>query len=111
MVIADEELVAEYHNFKQQLEQMASDFKLVITHPSYSLPFLQAGRLIKVKYGKLDFGWGAIINYQKRVSKVRLISHHSRSVIDQSAPESFHTKTRGVYSSRVIRHRRATLLF
>ncbi|KAJ3487289.1 hypothetical protein NLI96_g3645 [Meripilus lineatus] len=71
MVIADEELVAEYHNFKQQLEQMASDFKLVITHPSYSLPFLQAGRLIKVKYGKLDFGWGAIINYQKRVSKNR----------------------------------------
>lgn len=73
MVIPDEELVAEYYQFKQQLEQMAADFKLVITHPTYCLPFLQPGRLINVKYQKLDFGWGVIINYQKRVPpKVKL---------------------------------------
>ncbi|KAK7438075.1 ATP-dependent RNA helicase mtr4 [Stygiomarasmius scandens] len=67
IVIPDEERVAEYHEYRQQLDQMAADFREVITHPSYSLPFLNAGRLVKVKYGKLDFGWGVVINFQKRL--------------------------------------------
>jgi len=46
---------------------MSADFRDVITHPNYCLPFLQPGRLLKVKWQKLDFGWGVIINYQKRV--------------------------------------------
>jgi len=52
--------------------QMSADFRDVITHPNYCLSFLQPGRLLKVKWQKLDFGWGVIINYQKRVpAKVR----------------------------------------
>ena len=66
-VIPDEQLVAEYYEYRQQLDQMAQDFRDVITHPNYSLPFLQPGRLVKVKYQKLDFGWGVIINYLKRL--------------------------------------------
>lgn len=66
-VIPDEDQVAEYYEYRQQLDQMAADFREVITHPTYSLPFLQPGRLVKVKYQKLDFGWGVIINYQKRL--------------------------------------------
>jgi ATP-dependent RNA helicase DOB1 len=51
---------------------MVSDFREVITHPTYALPFLQAGRLVKVEYQKLDFGWGVVINFEKRVpAKVR----------------------------------------
>lgn len=51
---------------------MKQDFRDVITHPTYSLPFLQPGRLVKIKYQDLDFGWGVIINYQKRLPpKVR----------------------------------------
>ncbi|GJE98247.1 antiviral helicase [Phanerochaete sordida] len=66
IVVPDEELVSEYYEYRQQLDQMAADFREVITHPSYSLPFLQPGRLVKIKYKDLDFGWGVIINYQKR---------------------------------------------
>ena len=65
IIIPDEELVAEYYEYKKQLEQMASDFKLVITHPTYSLPFLQGGRLVRIKYQQLDFGWGVILGYRK----------------------------------------------
>jgi ATP-dependent RNA helicase DOB1 len=65
-VILDEQLVAEYYEYRQQLDQMAADFREVVTHPTYALPFLRPGRLVKVKYEKLDFGWGVIINYQKR---------------------------------------------
>ncbi|KZP28039.1 antiviral helicase [Athelia psychrophila] len=66
-VIPDEPQVAEYYEYRQQLDQMAQDFRDVITHPNYCLPFLQAGRLIKVKHQKLDFGWGVLINYNKRL--------------------------------------------
>ncbi|EJD07908.1 antiviral helicase [Fomitiporia mediterranea MF3/22] len=67
MKIPDEKLVAEYYEYRTQLDQMGADFREVITHPTYSLPFLQPGRLVKVRYQKLDFGWGVIINYQKRL--------------------------------------------
>jgi ATP-dependent RNA helicase DOB1 len=72
IVVPDEELVAQYYEYRQQLDQMSTDFREVIHHPSYSLPFLQIGRLVKVKHKDLDFGWGVVINYQKRLSqKVR----------------------------------------
>ncbi|KAJ8088841.1 ATP-dependent RNA helicase mtr4 [Marasmius tenuissimus] len=69
--IPDEDRVIEYHGYRQQLERMAVDFRLVITHPSYALPHLKPGRLIKVKHGKLDFGWGVVISYEKRESSKR----------------------------------------
>ena len=68
IVVPDEKYVAEYYDYRQQLEQMKSDFREVVTHPTYSLPFLQPGRLVKVNYQKLDFGWGVIINFQKRIA-------------------------------------------
>ncbi|KAI0816866.1 antiviral helicase [Trametes gibbosa] len=67
IVVPDEALVASYYDYRQQLDQMAADFRAVITHPNYCLPFLQPGRLVQVKYQKLDFGWGVIVNYQKRL--------------------------------------------
>jgi ATP-dependent RNA helicase DOB1 len=69
IVVPDEELVAQYYEYRQQLDQMSADFREVIHHPSYSLPFLQLGRLVKVKHKDLDFGWGVVINYQKRLSQ------------------------------------------
>jgi len=72
IVIPDEADVADYWEYRRQLDEMSADFRDVITHPNYCLPFLQSGRLLKVKWQKLDFGWGVIINYQKRViAKVR----------------------------------------
>lgn len=67
MVVPDEELVVQYYEYRQQLDQMSADFREVVHHPSYSLPFLQPGRLVKVKHNDLDFGWGVVINYQKRL--------------------------------------------
>ncbi|KAI9438519.1 rRNA-processing arch domain-containing protein [Lactarius indigo] len=67
MMVPDEELVAQYYEYRQQLDQMSADFREVVHHPSYSLPFLQLGRLVKVKHEDLDFGWGVVTNYQKRL--------------------------------------------
>ncbi|KIK63891.1 hypothetical protein GYMLUDRAFT_221010 [Collybiopsis luxurians FD-317 M1] len=67
MLIPDEERVAEYYEHRQQIDLMTADFREVITHPTYSLPFLKPGRLVKVKYKTLDFGWGVVINFHKRL--------------------------------------------
>ena len=82
--IPDEALVSQYYEYRHQLDQMVSDFREVITHPTYSLPFLQSGRLVKVEYQNLDFGWGIVINFEKRIApKVRLFGHpHAPHLID-----------------------------
>jgi ATP-dependent RNA helicase DOB1 len=38
----------------------------VINHPNYCLPFMQPGRLVKVKYLDYDFGWGAVVKFTPR---------------------------------------------
>ena len=68
ITIPDEELVSEYYEYRQQLDQMRADCREVITHPSYCIPFLQVGRLVKISYKNLDFGWGVIVNCQKRMA-------------------------------------------
>lgn len=74
--IPDEKLVAEYYDYRQQLDQMGSDFREVITHPTYSLPFLQSGRLVQIKYKNLDWGWGVVLNYRRRLPpKVGLLAN------------------------------------
>lgn len=45
---------------------LKEDVRAVVNHPVYALPFLQPGRLIRVKHGDMDFGWTCIVNYQKR---------------------------------------------
>ncbi len=89
ITVPDEELVASYYEYRQQLDQMAADFREVVTHPNYSLPFLQPGRLVKVKHEKLDFGWGVIVNYQKRLPpkarpgpKAEDIPPHEQYIVD-----------------------------
>jgi len=63
---------------------MAADFREVVTHPTYSLPFLQGGRLVTVKYKTLDFGWGVIINFQKRLPPkvpIMLLNYFARDLL------------------------------
>ncbi|KAJ7621151.1 rRNA-processing arch domain-containing protein [Roridomyces roridus] len=108
-VIPDEALVAEYYQYRQQLDQMKGDFREVVTHPTYSLPFLQAGRLARVKYKNLDFGWGVIVNYQKRLPpknrstpKPDELPPHEQYIIDvllNCAPGGTVSKDRQVVSA------------
>ncbi|KAL1302744.1 hypothetical protein AAFC00_003096 [Neodothiora populina] len=66
MSIEDEQTVKEYYDLRTQLDGYAKDMRNVINHPQHSLQFLQSGRVIKVKHGDHDFGWGAVVNFAKR---------------------------------------------
>lgn len=75
MIIPDEENIEDYYNIKQQLDIHQKDLRDVLNHPTYALPFLQPGRLVKVKHGEMDFGWGCVVDYHERLGiKVRLFS-------------------------------------
>lgn len=75
IVIPDEENIADYYELRQQLDILNKDLRDVLNHPTYALPFLQPGRLVRVKHDDMDFGWGCVVNYQKRVGiKVRILS-------------------------------------
>ncbi|KAL8826643.1 MAG: hypothetical protein Q9191_003675 [Dirinaria sp. TL-2023a] len=61
--IADESMVRDCYDLRQQLKTYTQDMQDVINHPNYSLQFLQSGRLVKVKHRDNDFGWGAVVNF------------------------------------------------
>lgn len=67
--IEDEYNVKEYYDLKKQLQAYDDDVRKVITHPGHILPFLQPGRVIKVKIGELDYGWGMVTSFTKRTNK------------------------------------------
>ncbi|WFD33399.1 RNA helicase [Malassezia cuniculi] len=69
IVVEDESAISGYYNMKRTLEQLDEDRQAVIRHPSYSLPFLQGGRLVYIRHGELDFGWACVVTYQKRAPR------------------------------------------
>jgi len=66
MEIQDEATIREYYDLRKQLDIYAQDMRSVIIHPNYSLPFMQPGRLVEVKHGDFNFGWGAVISFTAR---------------------------------------------
>ncbi len=72
IVIENEDMISEYYELRQLLSEKSADFRAVITHPTYALPFLNAGRLVEIREGNKDFGWGVVVGYNKIINpKVR----------------------------------------
>lgn len=66
MRIADEGTIHEYYDLRQQLDKFADEVQFVISHPNHSRPYLQPGRLVQIKWGDQDFGWGVVVKYSQR---------------------------------------------
>lgn len=66
IVIEDVETVSEYYYLKMTLEKYRTEYHARITNPLYCVPMLQPGRLISVKDGAKDFGWGVVVNFSKK---------------------------------------------
>lgn len=59
-------LVGEYWDLKGQLDELREKFRKIIHFPAFSLPFLQAGRLVRVRTAdRGDFGWVVILSVKK----------------------------------------------
>eukprot|EP00123_Amoebidium_parasiticum_P013148 comp21799_c0_seq1/m.30998 comp21799_c0_seq1/g.30998 ORF comp21799_c0_seq1/g.30998 comp21799_c0_seq1/m.30998 type:complete len:1068 (-) comp21799_c0_seq1:384-3587(-) len=66
IVIADEKVVAELYLCRSQLDKLRASMLQTIRSPQHVLRFLQPGRLVKVVDGEEDWGWGCVLNFQKK---------------------------------------------
>ncbi|XP_013393538.1 exosome RNA helicase MTR4 [Lingula anatina] len=64
-----EDEVAGYYRIRQQLANLEKELQNYIHKPQYLLPFLQPGRMVKVKNGEDDFGWGIVVNFHKKANQ------------------------------------------
>ncbi|KAG2211896.1 hypothetical protein INT47_004583 [Mucor saturninus] len=65
IVVEREEEIAGYYEIRKQIDTYTQDIRDVMNHPTYALPFLQPGRLARIKYDSMDFGWGVVVSYSK----------------------------------------------
>ncbi|TNM92305.1 hypothetical protein fugu_019317 [Takifugu bimaculatus] len=66
--IPNQESVVTYFKIRQQLAKLGKEIQEFIHRPKYCLPFLQPGRLVKVKNEDADFGWGVVVNFNKKTN-------------------------------------------
>ncbi|XP_018022900.1 exosome RNA helicase MTR4 [Hyalella azteca] len=67
--VPDHELVEGYYKMKQNIDNLLLERHTFITRPAHILPFLQPGRLVKIKNGADDFGWAVVLKYDKKDNK------------------------------------------
>lgn len=58
--------VAEYHKLRLDIAQLEKNMMTEITRPERVLYFLNPGRLVKVREGGTDWGWGVVVNIVKK---------------------------------------------
>ena len=70
MIIADEAIVKEYYNLRNQLTTYTKDMQAVIQHPDHCIDWLAPGRLICISNPLTDteFGWGVVVDLMNRKS-------------------------------------------
>uniref|UniRef100_A0A3Q3MIR9 Exosome RNA helicase MTR4 n=1 Tax=Mastacembelus armatus TaxID=205130 RepID=A0A3Q3MIR9_9TELE len=97
--IPNEESVVTYFKIRQQLAKLGKEIQEFIQKPKYCLPFLQPGRLVKVKNEDADFGWGVVVNFCKKSNVktstdsdplyvVEVLVHCSKDSVKDAATEA-----------------------
>lgn len=97
----DQEMAADFWDVRSQLTELRGKFRKVVHHPSFALPFLQSGRLVRVRVdGRGDFGWVAILS----VKKVGGASNAAQATGDKQSPDAASTTVAHVLNSTVPRY-------
>ena len=63
--IKDEASITSYHHIREQLDALGKKYHEFYTNPQYLVPFLQPGRMVKVKTEEEEYDWGIIVNFKK----------------------------------------------
>ena len=98
MEVEKESVIAEYYDLKEKIAVYEQDMKDVMNHPNYCLPFMQPGRLVRIRNDKTLFDWGVVITYNKRLKPIVLSlfrpilqSESRRGIL---TPREFHCRCR-----------------
>lgn len=84
ITIPMESSIATYYHIRDQLDTLAKQFRAFITAPTYLVPFLQPGRMVKVqKENDEEFDWGIIVNFKKQSNGERNpLKEESVTIVD-----------------------------
>eukprot|EP01127_Copromyxa_protea_P006579 TRINITY_DN1654_c0_g1_i1.p1 TRINITY_DN1654_c0_g1~~TRINITY_DN1654_c0_g1_i1.p1 ORF type:complete len:998 (+),score=244.39 TRINITY_DN1654_c0_g1_i1:24-3017(+) len=64
--IPNEAVLADYFNTRKQAASLKEDLRRLLNQPVHCITFLNPGRLIYIREGDKDWGWGICVNYHKR---------------------------------------------
>lgn len=64
VVVPREEEIREYYELRKVIDGYTRDAQDVINHPTYCLPFMQPGRLVRIKYNGMDFDWAIVLGFK-----------------------------------------------
>ncbi|GIL80546.1 hypothetical protein Vretimale_16031 [Volvox reticuliferus] len=62
-----EEAMASYQRLRTELAEAGVQLQALITHPTHCVPYLRAGRLVRVSSGGVDFGTGVVVSVMRRL--------------------------------------------
>ncbi|XP_046662048.1 exosome RNA helicase MTR4 [Homalodisca vitripennis] len=74
VMIPNESEVVSYHHIRERLNDLSKQFQEYLTRPQFLIPFLQPGRLVKVKAETEEgeeFEWGVVVNFEKKGANER----------------------------------------
>ncbi|KAH9608162.1 hypothetical protein KSS87_012144 [Heliosperma pusillum] len=75
--------VAEYHKLRLDLALLEKKMMSEITRPERVLHYLLPGRLVKIREGGTDWGWGVVVNVVKKPSAaVGTVPHGGGYIVD-----------------------------
>lgn len=63
--VKDEASISSYHHIREQLDVLGKKYHEYYTNPQYLIPFLQPGRMVKVKTEEDEYDWGIIVGFKK----------------------------------------------
>lgn len=63
--VKNEDKIATYYQIRRELDFLGGQFRTYLTKSQYLVPFMQPGRLIKIKTQEAEYDWGAIVNFKK----------------------------------------------
>ncbi len=68
IVFDKEQDIAHYYNLRQQVESLRHQLSSIISLPKHIINFMNPGRLINVVNKGVNFGWGVVLNFRKRIN-------------------------------------------
>ena len=66
IAVQNEDLIKKKLKYKDQKESIDDEIRKIVMKPQNIVPFLVPGRLIHVKTGKDDWGWGVLVSFSKQ---------------------------------------------
>lgn len=68
-LIPDFDAMHGYFKLFEKLESRLTKLRAIRNDPKYLLPFLNAGRLIRIQEGDKDWGWGIVLSYSRKTAE------------------------------------------